>query len=187
MSRTNPWKTLHSRMIYQNSWIAVREDAVIRPDGAEGIYGVVEARPAIGILALTPEEGVYLVGQYRYPTNHYSWEIIEGGGDPAEDALQTARRELEEEAGLLAASWNELGGEVHLSNCFSAEVARFFIATDLSSTTAKPDGTEVLDVRCVPFQHCLDMVHRGEITDAMSIIALLRLDYLARTTGWPAR
>jgi len=117
----NPWTTLATRVVYTNPWITVREDKVLRPNGSPGIYGVVETRLATGVLALTPEEDCYLVGQYRYTMHEYSWELIEGGSDPGEDALAAAQRELREEAGLTARDWQPLGGEIHLSNCHSSE------------------------------------------------------------------
>jgi len=175
MPPKNPWKTLSTRPIYKNPWLTLREDKVIRPDGQEGIYGVVDTRLAVGVIALTPQKEIYLVGQWRYPLNRYSWEIIEGGGDPNEDGLVTAKRELKEEAGLIAARWRPLGGEVHLSNCFSSERAVFYVAEDLNETEAEPEGTEELELRKMKFSDVLLMVDSGEITDAMSIIALNRL------------
>ncbi len=180
----NPWKTLSSKNVYSNPWMSLREDQVIRPDGKPGIYSVIEARTATGVIALTPEKEVYLVGQYRYPTETYSWEIVEGGTDDGESAVQAIKRELKEEAGLLADNWHELGERVHISNCFSAEVARLFVATGLTKTQRAPDGTEVLEVRVESFDRCLEMVDDGEITDAMSIIALLRLERAVRNQGW---
>lgn len=172
MSMENPWKRLSSETKYTNPWMSVREDKVIRPDGAEGIYGVVETRIATGVVALTPEREVYLVGQYRYPTDVYSWEIIQGGTDEGEEPLAACKRELREEAGLIAERWETLGGEVHLSNCISSEVGYVFVAEGLSETEASPDGTEVLQVRRLPFTEALDMAARGEIYDAVSVIAL---------------
>ena len=174
----NPWQTVSSREVYGNPWIRVREDSVIRPDGLPGIYGVVEAKRAIGVIALSTNDEVYLVGQYRYPINRYSWEIIEGGADGTETELQAGQRELAEEAGISARTWKPLGGVVHLSNCFSDEKAYFFLATDLTEGAASPEPTEVLTLRRVPLSQAVQMVHDGEITDAMSVIALLRLERL---------
>jgi len=171
----NPWKTLSSRQVYENPWLRLREDKVIRPDGKEGIYSVVDTRLAVGVVALTQQNEIYLVGQWRYPLNSYSWEIIEGGGDPGEEAVETAQRELREEAGLVAKKWRPLGPEVHLSNCFTSERAVFFVAEELSEVKAEPDETEVLELRKMKFEETLAMVQRGEITDAMSVIAILRL------------
>ncbi len=172
MSTENPWKTLKSRVVYSNPWISVREDQVIRPDGQNGIYGVVETRIATGVVALTPERDVYLVGQYRYPTEMYSWEIIQGGTDKDEDPLVACQRELQEEAGLIAKEWTQLGGEIHLSNCVSSEKGYVYVAEVLSETQASPDGTEVLQIKKVSFEKALRMAQCGEIVDAMSVIAI---------------
>lgn len=183
MSADNPWTRLESRVMYQNPWITVREDRVIRPDGAEGIYGVVETRIATGVLALTPAGDLYLVGQYRYPMDEYSWEIVEGGADPGESAETAARRELREEAGLEAADWRPLGGEIHLTNCHSSERGYLFVARDLTRVAAAPDGCERLEIRVTPFDEALAMVDRGEIKDAMSIMGILRYARLRDAEG----
>src|SRR5215211_6451277 len=99
----NPWLTVSSRQVYDNSWISVREDQVIRPDGEPGIYGAVHYKnTAVGILPFEDGE-IYLVGQYRYVLERYSLEIPEGGCPEGEDVLAAAQRELEEETGLRAA------------------------------------------------------------------------------------
>ena len=170
----NPWKTLSSKYVYSNDWIKVREDKVIRPDGNEGIYGVVETRIATGVVAIDSEQNIYLVGQYRYPLNCYSWEIIEGGAEDNESAIEAAKRELLEEAGIVAKSWQQLGGELHLSNCHSSEAGYVFLAKDLEFKDASPDGTEVLKIKKMPFEQAYKMACDGEITDCMSIIALER-------------
>ncbi len=174
----NPWTTLSSAIQYQNPWITVREDQVIRPDGKPGIYGVISAKTATGVVALTEAQEIVLVGQWRYPLERYSWEIVEGGAEPGEDPLLAIQRELAEEAGLRASKWTRLGGEVHLSNAFSSETALLWLAQDLSPASAEPDGTEVLTVRRAPFSEVMRMLQEGEITDAMSIIALHRLALL---------
>lgn len=173
MSIENPWKTVESRTVYSNPWMTVREDQVIRPDGKPGIYGVVQTRIATGVVALTPAQEVVLVGQYRYPTKMYSWEIIQGGTDPGEDPINACRRELQEEAGLVAKSWYALGGEVHLSNCISSEIGFIYLAEDLEKTEASPDGTEVLALKTVPLHDAVQMAVNGEIVDAVSVIGLL--------------
>jgi len=176
----NPWKTLEKTVVYQNAWITVTEHKVIRPDGEEGIYGVVDTRIATGVVALTEAREIYLVGQYRYPTEVYSWEIPEGGTDPGENPLEAIRRELREEAGVEARHWEQIGNEIHLSNCISSERAYIYLATDLSEVGNNPDGTEVLQVRKVPFEQALSMVDNGEIVDALSIMAILRAERYLR-------
>lgn len=181
MSEHNPWKTHASSVVYKNAWITVREDQVTRPDGQPGIYGVVETRTACGVVALTPNREIYLVGQYRYPTECYSWEIIEGGAEKDEPPLDAIKRELQEEAGLSATEWTQLGPMIQLSNCHSSEMAILFLAQGLSEVTATPEGTELLQVKRVPLAEALKMCADGRITDAMSIIGIERAHALTKS------
>lgn len=168
----NPWRTLSTREVYDNNWIKVREDEVIRPDGELGIYGVVHYKNiAVGVLAVEGDS-IYLVGQYRYVLDRYSWEIPEGGCAEGEDILCAARRELEEETGLRAAKW-ELMGRAFLSNSVSDELAVWFLATELTQGEHHPEGTEQLNVRRVQFDDILRMATAGEITDALSLLAIM--------------
>jgi 8-oxo-dGTP pyrophosphatase MutT (NUDIX family) len=179
----NPWQTLSTRIVYDNPWIRVREDQVVRPDGQPGIYGVVHYKHlAIGIVAIDDEGYVHLVGQHRYPFNRYSWEIPEGGCPEGEDLLQAAQRELLEETGLQARDW-KLFGEADLSNSVSDEKAFWFLATGLTEGEAKPDGTEVLERRRVSLAEALRMIDKHEITDAFSVIALLHYARLKDSGG----
>lgn len=181
-SEENPWTTLSSRAIYENPWIAVREDQVLRPDGAPGIYGVVHFKHrAIGVLPVDERGRIWLVGQYRYPTGHYSWEIPEGGGREDESNEETARRELREETGLTAGSLEPLLVS-HLSNCVCDEVGYLFRATDLVEGPSAPEGTERLHVRRAEWEEAWRMLQTGEITDSLSVMALLH-EALRRAQG----
>jgi 8-oxo-dGTP pyrophosphatase MutT (NUDIX family) len=180
---SNPWRTLKTRVTYDNPWIRVREDDVIRPDGAPGIYGVVHYKnKAIGVLPIDEEGHTYLVGQYRYTLDVYSWEIPEGGGAEGEEPIEAAKRELREETGLIARRWRTLG-RAHLSNSVSDEEAIIFLATDLVQGAADPEGTEKLELRRVKFEEALRMVADGEITDSLSVIAILRYAVLNPSQG----
>ena len=179
----NPWKKLNSKIIYQNPWIRLREDQVRTPSGTKGIYGVVEPYSAIGIVPLTNDLKTYLVGQYRYTLNIYSWEIPEGGGQVDESTLDGAKRELLEETGLTAAKWAYLGN-CYTSNSFTNEIAYLYLAWELSSGANKPDHTEDLEIRRVPFTEVWQMVEKGVIKDAMSIIALLRTKTTLEKWHW---
>ena len=124
----------------RESWIAVREDQVLRPDGQPGIYGVVHFKNrAVGVLPVEDDGRVWLVGQYRYPLDRYSWEIPEGGGPEGEAPEEAARRELREETGLVAGRL-ELLAMLHLSNSVSDELAYLFRATGLTPGPASPRG-----------------------------------------------
>ena len=178
-----PWTVLETREVYRNAWIRVREDQVLRPNGTPGIYGVVECGLAVGVVPLDAEGRVHLVGQYRYPTGEYSWEVPTGTGDGAEDPLEAAGRELEEETGLRAARWTSLG-RVQVSNSVTDQLGVLYLAEELTAGAARPDETEDLVVRAVPFEDAVAMAASGEISDAFSALALLRAWYAhAQRTG----
>ena len=170
----NPWKRLSSREIYKNPWIRLREDRVIAPTGREGIYGVVETHPAIAVVPLTSDLQTYIVGQYRYTLDVYSWEVPEGGGADGEDPLEGAKRELLEETGLRASKWTFLGN-LYTSNSFTDEVGYVYVAEDLNEGLAEPDHTEDLVVKKIPFREAWEMVLREEIKDALAVISLMRV------------
>jgi ADP-ribose pyrophosphatase len=172
-SERNPWRRVARRLAYENPWIQLHHDDVIRPDGKPGIYGVVHFRHrAIGVVPLDLErDAVLLVGQFRYTMDRYSWEVPEGGGRFDEPPEEAARRELAEETGYTGGTWRELY-RCDLSNSVSDEVAVMYVATNLIPGKAAPEGTEELQMRWVPFDEATAMIARGEITDAMTIIGL---------------
>ena len=171
----NPWKTLSSEEKYDNNWITVTEHQVINPSGGKGIYGEVHFKNlAIGILPLDDEHHTWLVGQYRYPLKAYSWEIPEGGGPLHTDPELSAKRELIEETGLVASKLTEIQ-RMHLSNSVSDELAIIYLAQDLQLGEAAPEETEDLQLIKVPFTKAVEMVMNGEITDSMSVAAILKV------------
>lgn len=170
-----PWTRRTRRVAYENPWITIWHDEVIRPDGRPGIYGVVHfANLAVGVIALDDAGRVLLVGQHRYALDAYSWEIPEGGVPAGESPLDGARRELREETGMEASDWNELA-RCHLSNSVSDEEAILYLATGLTQGVATPDETESLAVRWLPFDEVLAMTTDGRIMDAMTILAVQRV------------
>jgi 8-oxo-dGTP pyrophosphatase MutT (NUDIX family) len=171
----SPWVRRARRLAYENQWITVWHDEVTRPDGEPGVYGIVHFRTvAVGMVAIDDRDDVVLVGQFRYALDAYSWEIPEGGVPFEEDPLDGARRELREETGIAAASWQEIG-RFHLSNSVSDEAAIAYLATELTEGEPSPDETEALIVRRVPFGEALAMTMDGRITDALSVLALQRV------------
>lgn len=175
-SDKNPWKTTGKRLVYENPWIRVVENDVVNPSGGRGIYGVVHfKRLAVGIIPVDGDGFTWLVGQYRYPTETYEWEIPEGGADPGETIEECARRELAEETGIAARSWDLILEGMQLSNSTTDERAFAFLARDLSFAEAAPEPTEELAVKRVPLAEAFAMVMRGEIRDGISVAALLKL------------
>lgn len=171
----NPWKKLSAEEKYDNPWITVEEHQVLNPAGNPGIYGKVHFKHlAIGVIPLDENNNTWIVGQYRYPLDEYSWEIIEGGGKVSEDPVESAKRELLEEAGIIAQEW-ELLTKMHLSNSVSDEVGFIYVARNLSFTEAQPDETEQLVIKKLPFQEVLNMAKNGEITDSLSLAGIFKL------------
>jgi 8-oxo-dGTP pyrophosphatase MutT (NUDIX family) len=119
----------------------------------------------------------YLVGQYRFPVNEYSWEIPEGGGDPRIPAVESAQRELLEETGLVAKEWTELL-RMHLSNSVTDELAVIFVASGLEQKTPIPEETEKLVIKKMPFEEVYQLVKAGQITDSMSVAAIQKMKLL---------
>lgn len=169
----NPWKTLTNQEVYSNPWISISHREVINPGGGQGIYGVVSFKNlAIGVVPVDGEGNTYLVGQYRYTLNQYSWEIPEGGGPRGEEPLNTAQRELLEETGLKARHW-ELLCPIHTSNSVTDEAGFIFLATGLEQGESEPEETEDLQIRKLPLREAIEMVVNGEISDSLSIAGLL--------------
>ncbi len=175
-SDTNPWKKISEKTVYDNAWIRLEEHQVINPGGGNSIYGkVCFKNKAIGIIALDDEMNTWLVGQWRYTLNAWSWEIPEGGGSIEQDTLESAKRELKEETGITANRW-DLIMCFHTSNSVTDEVGYIFLAEDLEYGDAKLEETEAdLVVKKLPFKEALQMVMNGEITDSMSVAGILKV------------
>jgi 8-oxo-dGTP pyrophosphatase MutT (NUDIX family) len=179
----NPWQITTERSIYDNPWINLTEYQVINPSGNPGIYGKVHFKNlAIGVLPLDKDLNTYLVGQYRFPLNQYSWEMPEGGGPIGTDPLESAKRELLEETGLKAQKWTELQ-RMHLSNSVSDELSIIYLAQDLEQFEAEPEETEQLIIKKLPFEEVYQMVCTNKITDSITVAAVLRVKLLLLENG----
>ena len=169
------WKTKTSTVVYENPWIKVSHEEVLTPKGTDGIYGVVHFKnTAIGILPIDDEGNTWLVKQSRYSLNQYTWEIPEGGCPHGEEPLDAAKRELEEEVGLKARHWEQLM-TLHLSDSVTDEFCVIFVARDLFPGTQQLEASEDIEYKKLPLIDAIEMVKSGEITDAISVAALLRV------------
>tara|TARA_Y100000768_G_scaffold387057_1_gene377102 strand:+ start:709 stop:1278 length:570 start_codon:yes stop_codon:yes gene_type:complete len=174
----NPWTKITEEEIYDNPWITVFHHTVKTPSGNDGIYGKVHFKNlALGIIPLDEDYNTWIVGQYRYPHDQYSWEIPEGGGTFSESALESAQRELLEETGITAGYWENIC-EIHLSNSVSDETGYVFVAKELSFGKAQPEETEQLQLKKIPFNEAFEMVMRGEMADSMTVAGILKVKHL---------
>ena len=174
----NPWTTLGSKTIYDNPWISLVEHQVITPSGTDGIYGQVSFKNfAIGIVAIDTDDQIFMVGQYRFPLKMYSWELPMGGGPLDAEPLDSAKRELLEETGLVADEWQEIL-RMHLSNSVSDELGILYLANGFQQFEAQPEETERRQIKKVPFEEVYQIVLSGVITDSMSVAGVLRVKLL---------
>jgi ADP-ribose pyrophosphatase len=174
-----PWERRATRQIYRNEWISVREDIVELPNGQRTIYGVVTCSECVGVLPFLDPHTVLMVKQYRYVANRVTWEMPTGGMYPGEAREEAAQRELAEEIGYRAGKLTWLN-TFDTSKSVVDETAHLFLGEHLIRAQAPPDDTEFIEVRPFPFSEVLQMVLRGEITDGMTIIAVL---HAARRRG----
>lgn len=173
--RDNPWKVLGRKDVYDNPWIRVVENEVIHPAGNPGVYGVVSFKNlAVGIIPLDAEDHTWIVGQFRFALDEYSWEIPMGGVPIETDPLAGARRELKEETGLTAGRWQQILA-VRISNSVTDESGVVYVAEDLEQGEPEFDDTEKIEIRRLPFDDVLRMVMDGEITDCLSVTGTLKL------------
>lgn len=171
----NPWTRLNSKLIYDNPWIKVEEDQVLKPSGKPGIYGRVHFKnKAVGIVPVDESMNTWLVGQYRYTLNEYSWEIPMGGGPLHESPLESAKRELKEETGIMAGHWENIL-RIHTSNSVTDEEGFVFLARNLTFGETEFDDTEELIIQKVSLHEAVNRVMHNKITDALSIAGILKV------------
>ena len=177
------WEIVNSKSVYKDPWIRLRVDNVRRPNGLESEYSVVELKGGVAVVALTSDENIYLVGQYRYPIDLYSWEIPQGAFtnfDHNESPIEIAKKELSEETGLSAKTWYKLG-VIHTLNGSTNDVVHLFLAQDVTEGVAHPDITENIQVKKVEFAEFNEMIKKEEITDAATVAAVLLAEKLKKS------
>lgn len=168
-----PWTVLKSTGVYQDPWLSVRKDDVIRPDGKPGTHSVVTIKPGVSVLAVDSDQNVYLTSEFHYAVNRITLETVSGGIEPSEDALTTGQRELREEIGVVASSWTDLGTCDPLSASLLSPT-RLYLAQDLSFVDDDPEGTEIIRTIKMPLDEAIEKVMNSEITHAPSCTLILK-------------
>ncbi len=175
---SNPWKTLKTKEVFESPWIKVIKNEVLNPAGRAADYNYVHFKNlAIGVIAMDSDKNIWLVGQFRYPINVYSWEIPEGGGKLDIHPVESAKRELMEETGIVAESFTEIL-KMHLSNSATDEKSITYLATGLSFEEPRPEESEVLQIKKIPFPEAFEWVINEKITDAISVASILKLKWM---------
>ena len=171
----NPWEIIDKQTAYDNSWINVTHHNVLHSSGKNGVYGTVHFKKlALGVLVLDEEYNTWIVGQYRFPINEYTWEIPEGGGSLDVDPLISIKRELLEETGIVAEFWMHIQS-LQLSNSATDEIAHLYVAKNLTYLKASPDEDELLQQRKISFEELYKWVCNGKVTDALTVAAVLKV------------
>lgn len=182
MHAHGPWKIIASHELYQDAWISVRKDDVIRPDGQAGIHSVIRIKPGVTVLALDDEGGVHLTEEFHYAVGRVTLEGVSGGIDAGEDAQGAARRELREELGIEAAELMDLGSvDPFTSNVVSP--TRLFLARRLTFLASAPEGTELIRRVRLPLEEAVQRVMQGGITHAPTCVAILKTALLRSEAG----
>ena len=177
--KKGPWEVTGTKTVYQNPWLRVREDKVIRPDKKKGIFGVVEMKPGVSVLPIDNNGNVYLTKEYHYAVERITIEAISGGINKRENKLAAARRELKEETGISAKEWIDLGYIDPFTTAIYSPNHMFF-ARDLSFSQANPEGTENIKVIKVPFKKAVLWVMDSKITHGATAALILKVNnYLA--------
>lgn len=183
---TSPWQTLSSRRFYESRYVDVDQDEVRHRSGTVHPYTALRFRIyGIAVLPILDDGTTYLIGQYRYLSQRYTWELPRGSGLKSTDPLATARRELKEETGAVAGQWLEVL-RLMVSPGITDEFAPCFVAWDLEQGKADPDPQEDLAVRRLPFQEAVAAALDGTICDAASVATLFAVQTRAAQGTLPA-
>jgi len=176
--KKGPWTVIDSKTVYRNPWIDVREDKVIRPDGKDGVFGVVKMKPGITILPVDDQKNVYLTQEYRYAIERETVEAVSGGIDEGENKELAAKRELKEELGITANEWIDLGVVDPFTNAIESP-SYIFLAKGLNFSGSNPEGTERIKIVKTPFKQAIKWVMENKITHGATATLILKAkDYL---------
>jgi len=159
-------------MVYSDPFVDLQLDQVIRPDGKDGQHVVVTIKPGVCVVALDDDNNVYLTKEFHYAVGRDSVEAVSGGIEAGDKALATAKRELQEEIGLIAGSWQHLTTVDPFTTCLKSPT-ELYLATDLTSTQSSPEGTELIETIKMPLGQAVEEICAGKISHAPTCVALL--------------
>ena len=175
------WEKIESKVIHKNPWYELVQDDVLMPSGQQGKYTYVNRKDAAIIIPMTENGDIYIIKQYRYPLQEFTWEFPAGCKSVgSEEVGESAKRELLEEVGLVAQQWDFLG-ELFYAAGTSNQRAKVFLARGLEKQNATPDLTEFITFKTVPFAELEDMVKKNEIKEGVIVAAFCLLkNFLAK-------
>lgn len=168
-----PWTIQETSQKYQNLFIDVREDKVLQPDGQPGMYATVKMKPGVAILPIDSDGSVYLIRQFRYALGKESIEVVCGAIEENEPHLEAAEREVQEELGIKAEKWTDLGFfnmDTSIVHC----PVYLFLAKQLTFTQTNLEGTETVKPVHIPLNTAVQMVMDSTIAHGPSCVLLLK-------------
>lgn len=177
-----PWTIEERRVVYEDPWMKVRCDRVLRPDGNPGTYSTVRIKPGVCVIAIDNDDIVHLTKEFHYAVGYDTIEGVSGGIEDTESAELAANRELAEEIGVIAGSLKEIGIVDPLTAALWSPT-KLFLATDLSFMAPNPEATEKIECYRIPFQEAVRMVMDSEITHAPTCVAILKIQLLRSMQG----
>lgn len=171
------WKTLSSKLIFENPWLKLTEEKVLDDLGNEKNYGLVSMIHGVSVLPIDQNGDVYLVKQYRYGLKDFSIEPPGGAIDPGETPLEAAKRELFEELGITSNKWIPLGYACGLTSAMDHKEHLFLVEIDANDTLDIGTHEENLELIKVPLKKAVEMVQKSEIVLALSTTLIYKAYY----------
>lgn len=177
MRKHGPWTIKETNQVYQDPYVELHVDKVIRPDGNNGLHVVVKIKPGVCVIAMDTQQQLHLTREFHYAVGRESVEGVSGGIEPGEDPLPCAQRELQEEVGLHAENWQYLM-TVDPFTTIMESPTRLYLATELTPVPKALEGTETIETVVMPIAEAVEAVESGLITHAPTCVAILLVDRL---------